>query len=136
MLLMIGVTTAQVVFRFFFEALTWSEELSCFLLVLSSLLGAVIAFKRGSHIAVTFLIERLPEGPRRGLAVLVNLLGMLFFGVVAYYGVVLMGTEAEQTTPALLISMSWIYLMYPVLGGLAILHLLANTVRVLKGGNA
>ena len=60
MLLMIGVTTAQVFFRFFFEALTWSEELSCFLLVLASLLAAAVAFKRGTHIAVTFLTQKLP----------------------------------------------------------------------------
>ncbi len=133
MLLMIGVTTAQVVCRFLFTALTWSEELSCFLLVLTSLLGAAVAFKRGGHIAVTFLVERLPDRARRGTALLVNLLGLGFFTVVAYYGAVLMRTEAAQTTPALQISMSWIYAMYPVLGLLIMLHLLAALARILKG---
>jgi len=136
MLLMIVVTTAQVIFRFFFEALTWSEELSCFLLVLASLLGAAIAFKRGSHIAVTFLTQKLPASLQKGMAVLVNLLGILFFLIVAYYGAVLMRTEASQTTPAMMISMSWIYAMYPVLGGVIILHLAAGMGEIFRGGRS
>lgn len=136
MILMIGVTTAQVIFRFFFEALTWSEELSCFLLVLASLLGAAVAFKRGSHIAVTFVTQKLPPSLQKGMAVLVNALGILFFGIVAYYGAVLMKTESSQTTPAMMISMSWIYAMYPVLGAVIILHLAAGMGEILKGGRS
>lgn len=136
MLLMIGVTTAQVFFRFFFEALTWSEELSCFLLVLASLLGAAVAFKRGSHIAVTFVTQKLPPSLQKGMALLVNLLGILFFAIVAYYGAVLMKTEASQTTPAMMISMSWIYAMYPVLGAVIILHLVAGMGKILGGGRS
>lgn len=136
MLLMIGVTTAQVVFRFFFQALTWSEELSCFLLVLASLLGAAVAFKRGSHIAVTFVAQKLSGGMRKAMAVLVNLLGILFFGIVALYGVVLMKTEAGQTTPAMMISMAWVYAMYPVLGAVIILHLVAGMGEIFRGGRS
>lgn len=136
MLLMIGVTTAQVFFRFFFEALTWSEELSCFLLVLASLLGAAVAFKRGSHIAVTFVTQKLPEKLRKATAVLVNLLGIFFFAIVAFYGTLLMKSEAGQTTPAMMISMAWIYAMYPVLGAVVILHLAAGMGEILKGGRS
>jgi TRAP-type C4-dicarboxylate transport system, small permease component len=46
LLVLVGVTFLQVVFRFFFTALTWSEELSSFLLVWVSLLGTAVAFKR------------------------------------------------------------------------------------------
>ena len=136
MLLMIGVTTAQVFFRFFFEALTWSEELSCFLLVLASLLGAAIAFKRGSHIAVPFLPQKLPGSLQKAMAVLVNLLGILFFAIVAYYGAVLMKSEAGQTTPAMMISMAWVYAMYPALGAVIMLHLAAGLGEIVKGGRS
>lgn len=136
MLLMIGVTTAQVAFRFFFQALTWSEELSCFLLVLASLLGAAVAFKRGTHIAVTFLTHKLPKCLQKTMAILVNLLGILFFSIVAFYGVTLMKTEASQTTPAMMISMAWVYAMYPVLGAVIILHLAAGIGEILKGGRS
>jgi TRAP-type C4-dicarboxylate transport system permease small subunit len=119
---MVIVTVAQVVFRFFFEALTWSEELACFLLVLASLLGAAVAFKRGSHISVTFLLDKLPPAGKKAMRTFITLLGMGFFVIVAYYGAVLMGTEAGQKSPALQLSMKWVYLMYPVIGGITLLH--------------
>jgi len=37
-----------------------------------------------------------------------------------------MKSEAMQTTPAMGISMTWIYVMYPVIGGIILLHLLAG----------
>lgn len=125
-MVMIAVTTLQVVCRLFFEALIWSEELTTFLLVASSLLGAAVGFKRGSHIAVTFAVNRLPEKAKTAASVFVQLVGLVFFAVVAYYGAVLMKSEAMQTTPAMGISMTWIYLMYPVIGAVILLHLLAG----------
>jgi len=135
-LAMVLVTTAQIVFRFFFEALSWSEELSCFLLVLASLVGSSIAFKRGSHIAITFIVERIPETPRKMLATVVYLLGLAFFCVVAIYGVVLMRAEAGQVTPALQISMKWVYLMYPIFGAATALHLADGVVSTWEGARS
>ena len=57
-LAMVGITTMQVICRFFFTALTWSEELTRFLLVFASLVGASVGFKRGNHIAITALREK------------------------------------------------------------------------------
>jgi len=123
LLVLVVVTFLQVVFRFFFTALSWSEELSSFLLVWVSLLGAAVGIKRGSHIAVTFLVEKLSPKARRVMQTFIGLLGLGFFGIVVWYGGVLMQTEASQVTPAMGLSMRWIYLMYPVCGTLIILHI-------------
>lgn len=131
---MVAVTAAQVVFRFFFRALTWSEELSSFLLVLASLVGSAVAFKRGSHIAVTFLADKVPKPARKVLATFVSLCGFGFFTIVAVYGAILMAGEAGQLTPALQISMKWIYLMYPVTGAVTAVHLLDGIARTWEGG--
>jgi TRAP-type C4-dicarboxylate transport system permease small subunit len=125
-LAMVGVTTLQIVCRIFFDALIWSEELTTYLLVASSLLGAAVGFKKGSHIAVTFLVNKLPEGPRKAVSMFVQCVSVFFFAVVAFYGAELMKSEAMQTTPAMGISMTWIYLMYPVIGGIILLHLVAG----------
>jgi TRAP-type C4-dicarboxylate transport system permease small subunit len=130
LILMVLVATAQVVFRFFFTALSWSEEMSCFLLVFVSLLGSAVAFKRGSHLSITFLSDRLPPPARKVTASVVALLGIGFFGIVAYYGAQLMRSEAAQLTPAMQISMGWIYLMYPVLGAITVIHLLDGLVDI------
>jgi TRAP-type C4-dicarboxylate transport system permease small subunit len=134
MIAMIFFTTLQVVTRVFFTALSWSEEITCFLLVYASLVGAAVAFKRGSHIAVTFIVQRLPAGIQKALALLVHLLGIGFFAVIAVYGILLMKTESQQTSPAMMIPMIWVYLIFPVLGGIIILHLLAGLGQTMKRG--
>ena len=131
MVAMIFFTTLQIICRVFFTALSWSEELTCFLLVYASLVGAAVAFKRGSHIAVTFIVQRLPAGMQKASAVLVHLLGIGFFVVIAFYGVLLMKTESHQTSPAMMIPMVWVYMIFPVLGGI-ILHLLTALSQTLK----
>lgn len=129
---MVVVTTLQVIFRFFFQALTWSEELSCFLLVLASLLGTAVAFKKSNHISVTFVLDKLPPGPKKAVQTLIGFLGIGFFLIVAYYGAVLMKTEAGQLSPALMVSMKWIYLMYPVTGGVVLLHFVDSIATIWK----
>ena len=129
---MIGVTTLQIFCRIFLDALIWSEELVTYLLVASSLLGAAVAFKRGSHIAVTFAVDKLPSPLRKAVHIFVQLVGLAFFGVVAWYGAELMKSEAMQTTPAMGISMTWIYVMYPVIGSIIIIHLLAGFGALLR----
>ena len=63
--LMTVVTILQILCRMWFRALTWSEELTCFLLVLASFLGTAVAFKRGAHLAVSFLLDALPRQLRK-----------------------------------------------------------------------
>ena len=133
LIVMVLVTVAQVVFRFFFTALTWSEELSCFLLVFASLLGTTVAFKKGNHIAITVILDKLKGTLKKLLQTLIALIGIAFFAIVGWYGVVLMKSEATQLTPAMQIPMSWIYLMYPIAGGIVLLHLLDSLVDVWGG---
>lgn len=132
LLVLVGVSFLQVVFRFFFTALTWSEELSSFLLVWVSLLGMAVGFKRGSHIAVTFAVEKVSSPVRIWLQFFIALLGLVFFGIVVYFGWVMMSTEATQVTPAMGLSMLWIYLMYPITGAVTVLHILDSMVKVFE----
>ena len=133
MIAMIALTTIQIFFRVFLTALIWTEEVTTYLLVAASLLGAAVAFKRGSHIAVTFLPDKLPSGGRKFMALLVQSVGILFFVIVVVFGVSLMKSEAMQSTPATRISMSWLYLMYPVIGGITLVHLFAGIGTILRG---
>lgn len=126
MLAMIFFTTIQVIFRVFFTALSWTEEITCFLLFYASLVGAAVAFKRGSHIAVTFIVQRLPRTGQKALTIGVYLLGILFFTVIVIYGTLLMETESHQLSPGMQIPMTWVYVAFPAVGAVILLHLLAG----------
>lgn len=135
MIAMIAATTAQVAFRLVTQALTWTEELTRFLLVFCSLVGATVAFYRGSHIALSVVVDYLPKPLRTLVFIVINLIELAFFAILAYYGITLMDHEAAQMTPALNISMKWLYMMFPAFSAVTILHLIAGVEKYLKGGN-
>lgn len=124
------VTILQIIFRLWFRALTWSEELTCFLLVIASFLGTAIAFKRGAHIAVTFLLDIMPKPLRKLCMAGISFVGIAFFAAVSWYGGVLCWQERAQTATAIAISMSWIYLIFPLSGVIIIFHLAAQVEEI------
>ena len=58
--IMVVVTGAQIVCRIFFQSLVWSEELTRYLLIWSSMFGAGCVYKHGGHISVTVLQDVFP----------------------------------------------------------------------------
>ncbi|MDR1967039.1 MAG: TRAP transporter small permease [Synergistaceae bacterium] len=130
--LMTVVTLLQIVCRIWFKALTWSEELTCFLLVFASFFGAAVAFKRGSNIAVGFLRDALPRRIRRFAMIAIEALGIVFFAATGWYGGALCLQERMQMASSLPISMSWMYLVFPLTGAIVILHLCARIDELVR----
>jgi C4-dicarboxylate transporter DctQ subunit len=64
----------------------WSEELSRYLIIVSTYFGAAAAVRTDDHIRVELLIGMLPAALRRAVEVLVSLLCAFFTGVVGYFG--------------------------------------------------
>ena len=58
----IVVLLAGVISRYVFNApLTWSDELASILFLWLAMLGAVIALRRGEHMRLSTLVNRLPR---------------------------------------------------------------------------
>lgn len=131
--LMTIVTALQIIFRMFFNSLTWSEEMTCFLLVLASFLGTAVAFKRGAHISVTLLTDHFPPALRTTAALFSKVVGLAFFVIIVWYGIVLCFAESSQLSPALEISMFWIYMILPITAVVVLVHLAYEIELILKG---
>jgi TRAP-type C4-dicarboxylate transport system permease small subunit len=134
LLAMTAVITLQIVCRFFFTALSWSEELARYLMIWLTFLGASMGVKRGAHIAVTFAISPLPKAVRKGLELLVYALCLYFFSTVAYYGWRLMNMQAYQVSAGLGISMRYVYVSLPVGGVICSIHVLNQILTTLSEG--
>ncbi|MFZ7103313.1 MAG: TRAP transporter small permease [Peptococcaceae bacterium] len=128
---MVIVTTSQVVCRVFFTALSWSEELSRYLLVWGTFFGATMAYKRGNHIALTFVIEAFGPKMKKLFAVLIYLLSIVFFCSVIYYGWQMIKMQIFQISPALGLPMQYVYLCIPFSLMIMIIHALAGIGREL-----
>ena len=128
---MVIVTTLQVVFRVAFNALTWSEELSRYLLVWGTFFGATLAYKRGNHIAVTFIIDFFPTRLRVWFNVFTYLLSLAFFVVVAQQGLNMISMQVFQVSPALGLPMQYVYWSIPLSLGIMIIHSFAGIAEEL-----
>lgn len=106
--------TLQIIFRVFFDALTWTEELSRYLLVWSTFLGATLAYKRGMHISVTFCVNLFAKKMQKTVIIFSILLSMVFFAVVIVFGFKYMAMQALQVSAALRMPMKWVYIVIPM----------------------
>ncbi|WP_159592559.1 TRAP transporter small permease [Chelativorans xinjiangense] len=81
---------AVVVFLQFFtryvlnDSLAWTEEIARYLLIGVTFLGAVMAVRKESHIAVELAYRYLPRYARFTLQIAVDLIALVFYGVTAW----------------------------------------------------
>ncbi len=103
----VGVTFAQVVFRYLLQAsLTWSEELARFLLMWLAALSSAYAFKVRSHFALTFVVDRFDERVQRWVATLVTAAVSIFLLVFAWQAANFTIAVRDQIAPGTRMSMS------------------------------
>lgn len=127
---------AQVVFRFILkQPLAWSEEISRYLMIWLTFLGATLAIEKKAHPRVEIFVELLPRRIKQVVHVLVILLSSIFYSLLVYYGAEFMAKSLDQLSPAMGFPMGFVYLVIPVSGLLLILNSLAEIERILKGGN-
>jgi len=106
---------AQVVFRYVFNApLTWSEELARYLFIWCAFLGWTIASRRGSHLAMTFVVDRLPPGAQAALAVATQLATLWFAWLLGSRGLRLVHNSWDVENVAVPFNLGVVYLIEPV----------------------
>lgn len=128
---MVIITGLQIVFRVFFEALTWSEELCRYLLVWSTFVGASCVYKHAGHINITIVQNLFPPKVRKILKLLVQVICAVFFVMMIYYGFIYVGKQGAQLSPAMRIPMSYMYASIPVGGLLMAWHALDAILQML-----
>lgn len=124
----------QVVFRYVFNSpLHWSEEMARFLMIWVVLLAAAIGIKRHSHFSVDILVKKFPEKVQKGLQFILELfLFVLIFDVMIINGVALTKLTIRQISPALHISMSYVYSSVLAGGILSCLYILEDLLSMVK----
>ncbi|SDJ82652.1 TRAP transporter small permease [Billgrantia gudaonensis] len=132
---LIAVITLQIVSRVFFTAVGWTEEVARFLLVWITFLGATVAFRRGRHIAVTFVIDALPERLQRHARILAMVAGLAFLIALAVIGQRYMQAQSFQKSASLRLSMTWVYAVIPLSAVVMGSYALIDVIRLLVRGS-
>jgi TRAP-type C4-dicarboxylate transport system permease small subunit len=131
---MVVLVFGNVVMRYGFNSgITLSEELSRWLFVWMTFMGAIVALKEHGHLGTDMLVGKLgPRGKKFCLALSYVL--MLFICWLLFSGAYQQTLINWDSTSAVMeVSMAWIYapgVVFAVLGGLI---LLAELLRLLTG---
>lgn len=124
---------AQVVFRYALnDSLYWAEELARYALVWSSMIGAAVAYRHGSHVAVTDVVKRFPVAVQRQVVRVVHALVFAFGAFILWQGwmLAMRNFARHQLSTSLEIEIAWIYLSIPIGGALLMLAAIEAFARV------
>jgi len=125
---------AQVIARYFFDSgLSWSEELSRYIMIWVVYLGAAVVYRDNSHISVTALEEAVSAKTRLYLNIAQKLVSMGFIGLMGWFAYQTLEFAAIQTSPNMLIPMNYIYFVFPLSSVLIVFHLIISIIDDLSG---
>lgn len=123
-----------VVARYAFHApLVWSDELASIFFLWLSMLGAVVALRRGEHMRMTAVVGKVSPSARRMLEALAIAASLAFLALVLWPAYEYASEEAFIVTPALEISNAWRAAAIPV--GVALM-LVFGALRLLRFSTA
>ncbi|HBR30331.1 MAG TPA: hypothetical protein DD789_12940 [Firmicutes bacterium] len=128
---MVLCVSVNVVARYFLNVgITWIEEISTLMFVWMMFLGAFVALRNKAHIALVFLIKRLPSSMAAINRYVVLALSGVFLFAMAGGGVILVNNVVGfgQKTAILRISSGWINASIPVSALLMLLEIIRITL--------
>lgn len=113
---------------------TWTEELSRYLFIYVSFLGASLAIRKRESIKVNILIDKFPKQAQNALN-LANTLFMFYFSytmIVNGFELIAFQVETSQVTPALSIPMAVPYSAVPIGFALIMIRLIQMFIKDTK----
>lgn len=135
MAVMATVVFLQVVFRLLSSSLPWSEELSRYLTIWVSFIGASYGFRQGSHVGVEAFKDLFSPKPRKAMEFVGHIVCVILSVLVASFGASIVQTQMQlvQLSPAMRIPMWIIYISIPIGFGLCALRNIELAVKLLVG---
>jgi TRAP-type C4-dicarboxylate transport system permease small subunit len=133
MLAMTVLVFANVVLRYLFgNSLPWVEELTRYMMIWLAYLGAGLALRAGTHVAVEVLQDALPELVVMVLRGVIAALVLVFLAAVAWYGFAYAQFAMRQSSAVLRLPLGLVYFGVPIGCTLMAVHLLLGLRRYLR----
>lgn len=122
----------QVLFRYALQnSLTWSEEISRYLLVWFSLLGSTLAVRKYSHFAIDFIRELFPRRFKPFIKLFGNAVILFFLFFLLVKGMNLTLDKFFVPSPAAGIPMGLVYMSIPISALLMLLFHIEDSAKII-----
>ena len=104
--ILVMLTFANVVSRYFIHAsISFTEEVTCALFVLLCTMGAALAAKRGAHLGLSIVTDRLSKRKAELVAVFASIINCLFAFVILYTSIFMV--KNQILNGAVTLSLQW-----------------------------
>lgn len=97
-------------------SLVFAEELTTYTIIWATFLGSGLCVQRGIHVSVDAFVQLLPARLRRAHAIMANLVGLAFSGILLKLGLELSSRVAAsgQLSPAMMVPVVIAYIAIPL----------------------
>lgn len=130
--------TVQVILRYVFnESLAWAEELTRFIVIWMSFIGAGMGVRVGRHISVDLIASLASEKSRRVVVAAAALSGLIFAVTLFVYGgrLFLHAMSTGQVSSAMRLPMYYVYFIFPLSATLLAIRFGQLALCQLRGGS-
>ena len=136
MMIMLFIIFLQVIFRYVFQySLTFSEELARYLFTYTVFFGTATLARENGHIIIGTLTQKLKGNIAKYTKIVAYICTLLFVIILFYQGLRMVMLTSFQTSAALRISMSYVYLAIPVASFVMFCNILILIVDTLRSGD-
>ncbi|MBO4368889.1 MAG: TRAP transporter small permease [Desulfovibrio sp.] len=131
--LMLLLVFGQVITRYCFGFTPhFGEELARYLFVWVVFLSLPLVAKHGGHMCIETITSRVHGLTLKVLTILADIFTITFLTIMTWNGILMVERTSFQTSPALMIPMSWVYVVIPFGCGVMLCYVTAHFFRVLK----
>jgi TRAP-type C4-dicarboxylate transport system permease small subunit len=120
--------------RYFLElGVTWTEELSRYVMIWAALLAVSCGAYYREHIGLELVLQRLSQKVGRYLVFALDIISLLFFVFLTYYGIGMTQSGASQYATIFGMTMMVPFAAVPVSSALTAIQICAAMMRNLGG---
>ncbi len=134
---MLIVVLAGIISRAGFNAaFHWSEELGRYTMIYAGCLGIGLALKRGLHVGIALLVNKLPPAVAIICDIAGRLLIAIFLVTMTIKGIQLCEFMSMRTSPTMGFNMVWVFIITPITCIVQLLFLALMTIEDVASGGS
>jgi TRAP-type C4-dicarboxylate transport system permease small subunit len=130
---LLTVVSLGIVMRAVGRPLSWTDEMSGYLMVWLACLGWILATRRGAHIRIRYFQQKLPPKGRRGFEVVIQAALALVGLIIGVQSLHLVAVNHDIEAVSIPVSTAWMYVPMVPAGFVMTAQAVADLVASLRG---
>jgi TRAP-type C4-dicarboxylate transport system permease small subunit len=121
----------EVIARTFFQSIYFAEEISMFLVMLTTFAGVSYGVRKARHIRMGAFLDMMPPKMEKTFIIIISLISALVMGIMAYFSFdyLMNAMSRGHMTPALRVPKWTFYVIIPIGFGLASIQYIRTIIK-------